>query len=158
MAALAKALISCRQKELRIRPGQGDKEIRAPVKVEFSTPASLQYQGQGPNWEEVGPKNLKWGHWINAPENLELSDFPKPLEPAEMPRNDVFATAGQQSFGFGISNPIRKSDLKQYSVHMGQKPVYVYDLTSGLFKLSHPLLLQFEGAWTTWTFFTTSYW
>lgn len=144
LAVPAKALISysCRQKEGRIRPGQDNKKIRAAMKAEFSTPASLQYKSQRPNWEEVGPKTWDGDLWIKALENLEFSGFPKSLKPAEMPRSDVFARAGQQSFGGVLSNPIRRLDQKQYLIYMGQKIVYVYDLTSGLCKLCHPLLLH----------------
>lgn len=107
------------------------------MKAEFSTPASLQYKSQRRNWEEVGPKTWDGDLWIKALENLELSGFPKSLKPAEMPRSDL-ARTGQQSFGGVLSNPIRRTDQKQYLIYMGQKIVYVYDLTSGLCKLCHP--------------------
>lgn len=75
--------------------------------VEFLAPASLLCQGQGPNWKELGPTTWDRDIWINALENLESSDFLKHLEPAEMPRSDVFARAGLHSFECVFPNPIR---------------------------------------------------
>ena len=54
-------------------PGLNYKSSRALEKVKFSTPAGVLYQDYGPDWERVGPWDIKQGHLDQCNKKIFLS-------------------------------------------------------------------------------------
>ena len=71
-------LISCIQRTAKAEVQASKLIIRAAeVQRPLELPTiSLLGQGQGPDWERMGPQIMGWGTWVDALENLESSGSP----------------------------------------------------------------------------------